>query len=313
MAAAASMTSMKLTASASLLHNNLAASPSGWFSIVHNSVNSGGSKIIMHANGGSKDGPETTQGMSIRYLHLGAQGCVLCVSSTNGTQMYTEDATTLLHYARSMDSTEHHKGSCVVQPFQHIVIGTSVGGLVSVDASQAGIYMPMSDNLPASAAAAVADVCYCTIANTVVSAHDDGELRVWTAPHQNGPYTNSVIVPPVGEAPVRIVSMGIHLVVAYGDGIIRLFDAMEHQAIAEITAHARCLTAMDIREEYGQVATVGEDTILNVWLIEPTRGQVSVQYSTPVTSKLLTGVTLTGTGAAISSYDSDELVHVTFP
>merc|ERR1719237_11504 len=90
-----------LTSSASLLSNNLAASPSGVLVSVHNSSdNVGGGKLLVHSmvSSGSNDGPTVAQVTSLSYVALAA-GSVLCVSSTNGTQIYNEDATTMLFFA----------------------------------------------------------------------------------------------------------------------------------------------------------------------------------------------------------------------
>eukprot|EP00929_Paragymnodinium_shiwhaense_P122277 TRINITY_DN94911_c0_g1_i1.p2 TRINITY_DN94911_c0_g1~~TRINITY_DN94911_c0_g1_i1.p2 ORF type:complete len:318 (+),score=58.26 TRINITY_DN94911_c0_g1_i1:107-1060(+) len=311
----AQTTSVKLTATASLLHNNLAASPGGWLAGLHNSINSGAGKILLQSLGQSRDGAEISQGTSIRYVQL-ANAPVLCVSSSNGTQIYTEDGSTLLHFVRvddqggKADTLKCHRGACVVHPLQHIVIGTSKGGLAAVDASAPGSFSALPEFEASGSPKEVADVCFNSLANSVFTAHDDGEIRVWALEPQ--PYTNTAILPAHAEAPVRIASLGMHIVIAYATGQILLLDALAHTPAVEITAHARCLTAVDVREEEGQIATVGEDTVLNLWHVEPQNGQVSLLYTAHVTAKLLTGVMLTAAGAAVTAYDSDELLHVSF-
>lgn len=310
-----SMATIKVTDTASLLHNNLAASPGGVFAGLHNSANTGGGKIFIH-HGESRSGPEVTQGTSIRFLSP-AQGNVLCVSSTGGTQIYSEDALTLLSFApvsASVDSlTAHHRGACVVASLQHIAIGTSAGGILLVNAATPGHYSPLTECHPSSAAADVADICFSAASGHVVTAHDDGDLHVWL-PDANGAYADITTVPSVGEAPVRIAAMSTRLLVAYAAGHIRLFDAMSFELQAEITAHARCLTAVDVKEDTCQVASVGEDTVLNVWIVDPGEvPQVSLQYSSIVIPKLLTGVMLTSASSAVvTAYDSDELYKIDF-
>jgi len=265
----------------------------------------------------SKEGPEASQVTSVRYLEL-AHGCVLCVSSTNGTQIYNEDATTLLFFAPISDPTgspgiqKCHQAACVVAPFQHIIIGTSEGSLILVQAAACDKYVAMPDSAPATGAATeVTDICYCAAAQSVFSAHTNGEIRIWQ-PAQSGPYTNVATMAGSGQSPVAISSLGARLLVVYGPGTICLYDAIspEHELQVEISAHARWINGCAVREDQGLVATVGEDTVLNVWQVDPNTGRVGVHHSSVVTDKLLTGCVFYGSMACVTAYDSDDLYSV---
>jgi len=312
------MTTLTLSGTASLLHNNLACSTSGWVATIHNSVNdAGGSRILLNKFGAqSKDGPEIILAMSLRYIDL-PSGPVLVVSSTNGTQIYNEDATALLFFvpindlAADTDKLKHHQGTCLVPHLQHIVVGTSKGSLMLVQATAPDFIalpecMPSQSDLECSG---VADVCFCASTNQVVSAHSSGELRVWTV-SELAPYENAHVVPAVGQAPVRVAALGARLLVAYGPGTICLFDAASYELQVEISAHARWVTAVDVREDLGFVASVGEDTALNVWTVDAGTGQVALQHTSVVTDKLLTGVAMFGSEVLVSSYDSCDLCRV---
>jgi WD40 repeat protein len=310
------MTSVKITATASLLHNNLTGSPAGWLAGMHNSADAGGGKIFLCAGETSVNGPEVSQVTSVRYLQL-AHATVLCVSSNSGTQIYSEDCSTLLYAIRMSDAAlgdvvKFHRGACVVQPLQHIAIGTSKGGLSLVDVSTPGNYNTLPESNPSVASAEVADVCYVGVCGTVATAHDDGVVQMW-ATSPTGPYVCSTTFPSQGDAPVRMASLEYRLMVAYATGHIRIFDAVEFNLQIELTAHARNMTAVDVREELGQIASVGEDTVLNVWHLDPTTGAMSLQFSTHVAPKLLTGVVLTPAGASVTAYDADEIYQVALP
>merc|ERR1719491_2100298 len=265
----------------------------------------------------TRDGPEVMQVMSFRYLPMNF-GPVLCVCSTNGTQIYSEDCSTLLFYAAVNDPSpepdvlKHHKGACVVSAVQHIVIGTGKGGLCSVQAIDATKFVNLPDSTPCSPAAAVADVCFSAAAGTVVSAHENGELRVWSV-IPGHPCTNTAVIPAIAQAPVHIASLGGRVMVAYGPGTICLYDAATCELQAELAAHARWITAVAVREELGQIASVGEDTALNVWQVEPNTGEVSLRHSCIVADKLLTGVAFHSLGCAVTAYDSEELYQVAVP
>jgi len=307
------MAKVGLTGTASLLQNNLAYSSGGWAAIVHNSVNPGGGKLLLsHLGGASKDGPEVSQGTSVRYLELNA-GPILVVTSTSGTQIYNEDASAMLFYMPINDSTgsplKYHQGACLVPSLQHVVVGTSKGSLVLAQAQSLDQYVVMSEGQPAGPASAVTDLCFNPLSDTVVSTHHDGEMRVWMV-NPAGCYENPSVLPATGQAPVRVVALGSRLLVAYGPGTFCLFDAISYDLQVEVTAHARWLTGLAVREELGFVATVGEDTMLNVWQVDASTGQVGLQHSSVVTDKLLTGVCFSNTGLVVSAYDASELFHV---
>lgn len=314
------MPNATLPATVSLLHNNLSHSMNGWLATVHNSVNVGSGKLMMHhmASCQSKDGPELTQVTSARFLDL-ACGTVLVVASTNGTNIYSEDGGTMLFHAPLMDPSpetdvlKHHQGACVVAPAQHIIIGMSKGSITAVDARGLSQFMVLQESPPQSAAVGIADLCYAACVNRVVTAHHNGELRYWYTA-QNGQYVNDVIIPAtMSQAPVHVSTLGPRLTVAYGPGTICLFDAATQALQVEITAHARWITGVSVREDLGQIASVGEDTALNVWQVDPATGEIALRHSCIVADKLLTGVAFHNTGVAVTAYDSDELFQVAVP
>lgn len=309
-----------LPATVSLLHNNLSPSMNGWLATVHNSVNAGSGKLMLHhmLTSTSKDGPEVTQVTSLRFLDL-ACGTVLCVGHTNGTNIYSEDAMTMLFHVALMDPSpetdvlKHHQGACVVAPAQHIVIGMSKGSITAVHATAIDQFMNLPESAPQSAAVGISDLCYAACVNRVVTAHHNGELRYWYGA-QAGQYVNDVIIPAsLSQAPVHVSTLGPRLVVAYGPGTICLYDAASQQLQVEITAHARWITGVSVREDLCQIASVGEDTALNVWQVDPASGQVGLRHSCIVADKLLTGVAFLSTGVAVTAYDSDEIYQVVVP
>ncbi|CAL1135714.1 unnamed protein product [Cladocopium goreaui] len=307
----------QLTSGASLLHNNLASSSTGYVASIHNSLNAGQGKLLLHAlaSGQSKDGPEVVQATSIRYLET-LHGPVLVVTSTNGTQVYTEDASALIFFLplsdqAGPDSIRYHQAACFVPTTQHMVIGTSKGTIWPVSAVAAGQYVQLHESAPSSPTAEVSDLCFSPIADAVVSVHNNGDLRLWQV-SEDAPYTNSDVVANLCQAPVRVVSLGAQLAVADGPGSIFILDATTRELKAEVTAHGRWLSAAVSREDIGLLVTVGEDTVLNVWQVDPSEGIVSLHHSTVVADKLLCGVALHGSGASVVAYDSDQLYHVNF-
>lgn len=310
-----------LPASVSLLHNNLSVSANGWLATVHNSVNVGSGKLMLHHMGScmSKDGPEVTQVTSVKFLDL-ACGTVLAVGTTNGTNIYSEDGTAMLYHhalanpAPESDIVKHHQGACVNAPAQHIVVGTSKGWITALQVPALDQFVPLLGECPPqSETTGVSDICYANCVNRVVTAHSNGELRYWyLAP--DGRYINDVIIPAtLSQAPVFVSALGTRIVVAFGPGTICTYDGVTRDLQVEITAHARWITGVAVREDLHQIASVGEDTALNVWQIDPASGQVALRHSCIVTDKLLTGVAFHSLGCAVTAYDSEEIFQVAVP
>eukprot|EP00439_Symbiodinium_sp_Y106_P010906 s6800_g1.t1 len=136
------------------------------------------------------DGPEVTQATSIRFLET-TDGPVLVVTSTNGTQIYSEDATALIFYlpvtdAASPDSLRYHQAACF-------------GTLWPVSAVAAGQYVQLHESAPSSPTGEVADLCFSPLADAVVSVHTNGDLRVWSV-SADQPYTNTEVIPSIAQA-----------------------------------------------------------------------------------------------------------------
>jgi WD40 repeat protein len=307
--------------SVSLLHNNLALSTNGWLAAAHNSVNAGHGKIMLHhmPSSTTRDGPEVNQATSVRFLDLGF-GVVLCVSTPNGTNLYSEDGTTMLFHVTLVDPSQdaevlkHHQGVCFVAPSNHIVLGLWKGSITTVHVTALDRFQTLQESAPQSQTVGISDLCYAACVNRVVTAHHNGEIRYWYDSQNGGQYANDVIIPPsLYQAPVHVSSLGPRLVVAFGQGTIVLYDAASRDCQIEISAHARWLTGVSIREDLSAIASVGEDTALNVWQIDAATGQVGLRHSCIVSDKLLTGVAFHGTGCAVTAYDTDEIFQVAVP
>eukprot|EP00933_Yihiella_yeosuensis_P000967 TRINITY_DN10152_c3_g2_i1.p1 TRINITY_DN10152_c3_g2~~TRINITY_DN10152_c3_g2_i1.p1 ORF type:complete len:310 (-),score=38.96 TRINITY_DN10152_c3_g2_i1:101-1030(-) len=306
--------SAQLTGTASLIHNNLGISTSGTAVSVHNSLNPGSGKLLLHSlsTGQSQDGPEVVQVQSIRYVET-ATGPLLCVALSNGTQFYSEDAGTLLHFLPlaegESEGVSYHQGACFVPTTSHIVIGTSKGTLAAVHVD-GGVFSPLAESAHSSPTGEVADVCFSALYNTVATVHNNGDLRTWT-PDANG-YIPANAIPNCCQAPVRVLALGSRLCVADGMGTLLFYDAASFELQIEVTAHARNLTACALREDLNQIVTVGEDTVINCWHVEPTDGKIALHHSSVVSDKLLTGVAIHAAGASVTAYDSDQIYHINF-
>mmetsp|Transcript_33102 Transcript_33102/g.88697 ORF Transcript_33102/g.88697 Transcript_33102/m.88697 type:complete len:334 (-) Transcript_33102:64-1065(-) len=331
-----------LAATASLLHNNLSCSSGGLLVSVHNSATAASGKLLLHslADDSNIEGPDVNRVASVRYLEL-SHGPVLCVSSTSGTQIYNEDCSVLRHLAPldepsvgNDEAVKHHQGACLVPDRQHIIIGTWKGSIVVLHTPSADTYSMLdvcsSDTCTVGGSkSVVSDLCYNACAQVVVSVHRGGFANFWT-PSDSGKYTCGeplMLSDAVDLAsPVAVASLGPRIVVACGPGQLKLFDAVSKELQVEVTAHARWITALAVQEigdecneignecnecnECSHIATVGEDTMLNVWTVSAS-GEVGFAHSSSVTNKLLTGVAFHEGGIAVTAYDSAELYKIT--
>jgi len=312
----------------SLLHNNLSSSSGGWLASVHNSSTAASGKLLLHslADDSNIEGPDVNRVASVRYLEL-SHGPVLCVSSTSGTQIYNEDCSVLRHLAPldepsvgNDEAVKHHQGACLVPDRQHVIIGTWKGSIIVLHAPSAESFNMLSvassdsSNSPGSKSV-VSDLCYNACAQVVVSVHRGGYANFWT-PSDAGKYTcgEPLMLSDAVDlvSPVAVASLGPRIVVACGPGQLKLFDAVSKELQVEVTAHARWITALavqDTTDECSHIATVGEDTVLNVWTVSAS-GEVGFAHSSSVTNKLLTGVAFHEGGIAVTAYDSAELYKI---
>merc|ERR1711920_854716 len=118
----------------------------GWLASLHGS---GGGKIQLYNTTTLQkhDGPEVSGATSIRYLET-ACGPLLVVSSTVGTQIYSQDASTMYFHMRITDAAagderlKYHQGVCLVpldEANSLIVAGTSSGSLKLVQMQAANV------------------------------------------------------------------------------------------------------------------------------------------------------------------------------
>merc|ERR1711991_1064798 len=94
--------------------------------------------------------------------------------------------------------------------------------------------------------------------------------------------------------------------VAYGNGVVRLFDAEEQRLVAEIDAHGRAVTGLAVHPTQPWFATVGQDSVLAVFAVgEGTR--VEALTTRVLEDSMPFGVAWSGRSILVSKYDSRKL------
>ena len=74
---------------------------------------------------------------------------------------------------------------------------------------------------------------------------------------------------------------------------------------AEISAHARWITGISVLPNTQLIASVSEDTLLNLWKVQDD-SSIALVHSCQVAQKLLTGVAFCGGSVGVVAYDSDQ-------
>mmetsp|Transcript_13544 Transcript_13544/g.38522 ORF Transcript_13544/g.38522 Transcript_13544/m.38522 type:complete len:338 (+) Transcript_13544:277-1290(+) len=151
----------------------------------------------------------------------------------------------------------------------------------------------------------------------LVSGDDKGGLKLWSVDEANQ-MTEKCSKPDGKHGPVvSLVLRNGKVVAAYSDGVVEVLAQSDLKPEVEFYAHSRILTAMDIHPTKDIIATVSEDSTLNVFPI-PTR---ETPEATPLLSVcwpmvMLTGVAFCGRTSddiATVGYDHDEMRIFTGP
>ncbi|KAL5262766.1 hypothetical protein ACHWQZ_G008232 [Mnemiopsis leidyi] len=96
-----------------------------------------------------------------------------------------------------------------------------------------------------------------------------------------------------------------YVVGGYGSGHIRVFNHQDGSLVAEITAHARWINALDVNPS-GLMVSVSEDTIVNLWNLK----DISLQHSFSIPNVQLCGAQfLQGSDDfAVTGYDMKDIL-----
>ncbi|CAF1148503.1 unnamed protein product [Rotaria sp. Silwood1] len=117
----------------------------------------------------------------------------------------------------------------------------------------------------------------------------------------------------IDESGVTSLSIWNNCIVAsYANGMIRIFDPENAQICGSITAHSRCINAIDCNEQ-GLLASVSDDCFVRIWKLsgDAENLQISHECNHHIENNQLVGVkflNLSRADLAISSYDSNEVI-----
>jgi WD40 repeat protein len=114
----------------------------------------------------------------------------------------------------------------------------------------------------------------------------------------------------IGSSNVPVVSVAIKkdlLILGRLDGCVQIHSLGTCNLQAQITAHSRFLSAMDVHPTKDVIATASEDATLNVWSLPMKEPKVQCLFSANWMQGLLTGVAFCGDNVAAVAFDAEEI------
>eukprot|EP00640_Fibrocapsa_japonica_P003449 CAMPEP_0113941584 /NCGR_PEP_ID=MMETSP1339-20121228/7470_1 /TAXON_ID=94617 /ORGANISM="Fibrocapsa japonica" /LENGTH=318 /DNA_ID=CAMNT_0000945773 /DNA_START=178 /DNA_END=1134 /DNA_ORIENTATION=- /assembly_acc=CAM_ASM_000762 len=293
----------------SYLLNNLSANESSLAYV-------GGSDIaISHTNGELRAIPieENSKAFQARFvsvqdvelLVIGLNSSVQIWSGTGTRMLFELPLTTVTELLR--EDMSFVRGVCSIPRGDFLFVGCHTGDILVIS-----VQMVDDDRIEflESLAGHPAPVtCLASSQIYLASGDDRGGIFVWSLIEG---FNRLQTIEGEGH-PVTSLAVRENLLVAsYSTGLLRMYNISTGLVVAEVTAHSRCINAIDMHPDQLILASVSDDTFLNVWAVPdldaPGDPEVSLLYSESVGDFTLTGVAFIPDGSnriAASAYDYD--------
>ncbi|CAM1296902.1 WDR54 (predicted) [Pycnogonum litorale] len=341
--------SVLLRASASALVKNVAVLPAEHsndkqvhVAVIHKStVNvvkpnaekgvTGAKEIICKDSSGPGSGNESV--VQVKWCTV-RNRTLLVVGYLRGIQIYDEDGSALLfwHVFKVSPGAERQEmfargiTSCCNSM---ICVGTYDGEILMFDIPEKGtsithigsVYIQANaSNIAGTSCGKVVSVIGCPIAdlssqdNLLVGASTDGVIMVWDG--SNHPLKKVVCIDKHKSACSTIACWSTLIIAGYGNGIIRMFNLLKGTLHAEVHAHAKWISGLDVAPSSGMVISASEDSYVRVWeLADGKTPSIHHKYSECIHDKQLCGVAFCdddGSSYSTAGYDDNELVFYSF-
>ncbi|CAF1066577.1 unnamed protein product [Adineta ricciae] len=143
----------------------------------------------------------------------------------------------------------------------------------------------------------------------LVSSDTTGMILIWNI----GTMSQISNIQPTSTEGITSLAMWKNCIIAsYANGMIQIFDVENAQIVGSITAHSRCINAIDCNDE-GLVASVSDDCYVRVWQLTGDAEDLQIYHKCnhQIENSQLVGVKflhLSQADIAISMYDSNEVI-----
>lgn len=237
---------------------------------------------------------------------------ILVIASQKGIQMYEADGSVMLYWYAIDDNSNSTdaqatfaRGICQIGT-ESICVGNHLGHILVFNIPSRGSNITLSETLKGHSS----PICDLqSVDNKLISSDEMGNIILWQS---GGDKCKQILKIPGSGYPCSSVGQFRDTVIgSYGSGHIRVFSADTGKIRAEVTAHARWITAMDIAPANGLVVTASEDTYVKVWQIKTGENtSVELLFSDSVTDIQLQGakfITPEGKAIGLTGYDNNEI------
>ncbi|XP_034025960.1 WD repeat-containing protein 54 [Thalassophryne amazonica] len=249
---------------------------------------------------------------------------LLVVTSQKGIQMYESDGSIMVYW-HALDAPEtptaqavFARGIAAVRE-NYICVGVSSGAILVFDVPSKGSNITLSEVLEEHRGSITDLASECSGSQEclvdVVSADDGGNLCVWKS-GEEFQLLNKIHGFDMTCSSVKLWKGT--LVVGYGTGQIRVYEAVTGILHAEINAHARWIYSLDIAPVSGLLLSAAEDSMVRVWhlTVSPETNNVEVAHlhNECVTDTQICGAKFCdgdGYAFAVTGYDLSEIICYT--
>ncbi|XP_064631484.1 WD repeat-containing protein 54-like [Lineus longissimus] len=246
-----------------------------------------------------------------KFLQVGSR-MILVVTSQKAIQMYEGESSALFYWhalgdPQATDTPTFSRGICHIEGTNTVCVGTFEGHILVFNIPPKGTDVTLAEKLKGHKY----PICDITSHNdNLVSSDDQGNIRVWQA--RADKFSTRAQISGSGYPCSSLAVYSDIIAAGYGDGHLRIFNLSTGKMSAEIAAHARWVTAIDISSR-GQLLSVGEDSFVHVWQLNHNGALLEVEhtFSESVSDLQLVGgrfVSPDGRAFCVTGYDSNELI-----
>ncbi|CAF0911420.1 unnamed protein product [Rotaria sordida] len=245
------------------------------------------------------------------YVNLPVRN-LLVLACTKSIQIYEPDGTTHLHIhmldKTSPNRTESSIYSRGITGFgqNSLCVGNHQGEILLFSIPPKGTNIFLKETIPGHQHGITSLVSNSEL---LISSDTNGTILIW----DNRTMLQKNVIEPMDDSGITSTSIWKNCIAAsYANGMIRFFDAGNAQISGSITAHARCINAIDCNEE-GLVASVSDDCYVRIWKLsgDAENLQISHECNYHIENSQLVGVKflhLLRSDIAVSTYDSTEII-----
>jgi len=300
--------SLKIPATPSMLRNNLDSSEASPLAYCFASTVF---VLPRDATPVSIDVPGSNLALQAKWVKL-SSGKYLAIATTEDIILWDYHREKLsckysLVDEKSAGRTDFFRGIAAVSG--KLCVGCSTGIILVLEESHGSLNLVTRLEASEKASSSISAL-FGGKTDTLLSGDSNGNVSVWngTSLAEETTFASRGS----GSPCMSVVGRGQIVIGAFASGHIRIFSRTTERIVAEIAAHARCITGLALHPTKGIYASVGEDAVLNVFAIpqfeSKTDGDIDLIFSKSVKDALFTGIAFDSQDIVASVYDRSEMV-----